>query len=243
MAITDAPGLMRRSEGRGAVSVRQKFVRQSLALLLGIVIGTGTAVFAGEFVRNPADAHLSAWGHTWPYSFDTSSCGWNTEVDPIQIVYYWDATTSKVHGHSSHHGSWSTNDGTTATQYFDNHGCSSMNGQNATGPIWSSRYHQRFDTANDPGWGNISLATPHYEDFILCGAQPKHAVRENESSGMPEGGFVNAKHKIDQLWHNWNNGGTHDWAGYQDWDNVRRFEQCDGKKAWGNGKVDFIAIE
>jgi hypothetical protein len=242
----DKPCCITCKEGQG-VNTSSPRSMTFRAVVAGVILG---ACLAGVLVSGQASrsvsAHLNPWGHTWPYSFTTSNCGWNTEVDPVQVVYYNNASYSTVQGHSAHHG-WASNDGTTAQQYFDNHGCGVMTGQNSSAGITSSRYHQRYRVTNgDSTWGTYAISTPHYEDIIFCGITPKHAVRENHSSSMPEGGFINAKHKVNQLWHNYGGGGVanpHHWNGAQNWDNVRRFQQCDGEWAWGNGLVDFIRID
>lgn len=230
---------------------RSKPFTMMLSVLLGAVVGAsfGLAVVPESF-RNRADAHLdmSSWYHTWPYTFSASSCWNNSETDPIQIVYYNVATISNVNIHSAHHDGWSVSENETSPQYFYDHYCGRQDGQNADADFTSSRYHQRlwyyYDYAN--GWNTYSLATPHYEDVVWpeCSWKelPHHAVRENGSSSMPEGGFIKAKHRIDQYWHNWSPNGWHYWWGYQDWRNTQWFKQCDDQYAWGNGLVDFIRI-
>ncbi len=233
---------------------RRRYVwSRLLALLLGALVGAGAAGLTGWLTPDPAGAHLEPWGHTWPYSFTSSSCDILnvTEVDPISIVYYENASTGNVDAHYAyhgyaHHGLWDNHDPSWASaQYFYDHVCLPQDSENSTGDLWQSRYHQRHFWNWDEPWGIYSISTPHYEDITKCDeGNLSHAVRENGSSGMPEGGYRNAKMEIGWHWHNWNNGGgaAHYWAGWQDWDNLREFRQCDGQYARGDGDVDFIEI-
>lgn len=219
---------------------------QRLALLLGAIIGVSVGGFTVWFV-GPVRAQVDLHREPLPYAFSSPSCAVGTELDPTTIVFFGNATTDNVHAHAKHHGRWGTDDGGQyGVEYFFNLTCRRQDGEDATAGITSSRYHHRHVAATDPGHGIYSLSTPHYEDIVYpeCGVlRPQHAVRENGSPSMPEGGFNHAKLELGYYWHNWNNGGgAHHWLGYRVWDNTRHMQQCDGQEAWADGNVDFIEI-
>lgn len=227
--------------------------KRLVALVLRAIIGLGgVIVVEGLLSTDQIGTHLDPWtpGHIGSYSYSDPNCSTNRK-DPIQIVYYNNATSVNVGYHSAHHG-WPDDPGADP-QYFFDHGCTADDGERANGS--GTRYHQRWETAwtEDNYWDTYSFATPHFEDYVWpeCGyfGAPKHAVRENnpEADNMPEGGFINAKHEIDQWWtNNWPGGetrGHHHWWGSQDWDNVDWMKECDDQFAWGNGIVDFIEVK
>ena len=180
-----------------------------------------------------AEAHLNPLGHTASYAFTNSGC--TNKVDPISVVFYWDASISAMHQHAHQHGGWVYHDGT--FQYFFDHSCFGQDAQDASNPSWSARYHMRYLWNGDPTWGTYTLATPHHEDLLTCG----HAVDAN--SNEPPGGFVMAKWDIGWNWHNWNNGGgSHYFQGSHWWGNNISFTQCDNEQASNDGWVDYVEV-
>jgi hypothetical protein len=244
--------------------MRQRFV----AMIIGVLIGGAAAIGSAAVVNRTTNAHVDPpSGHTGTYSYSGSNCA--GKADPVQVVYFDNATSSTVASHSAAHGNWDEDDGGNSDdlpfyqqQYFRDHGCSPKDDEAATEGFESTRYHQRWEEVNgnnlDPFFGRYSIATPHFEDIVRACAQvvppipAKHAVRENLTTSEPtdrgEGGFIHAKHEIVHRWtYNWpgtdTHGpgiGPHKWHGTQDWDNGDVMVQCDQGRAWGNGIVDFI---
>jgi hypothetical protein len=225
-------------------------------------MGSIAAGLAVAVLGPVAQAHIDrASGHVRTYAYSASNCA--SKVDPIQVVFFNAPQTGSsldLGTHFGQHGGWSTDDPDWfpgyKQQYYYDHGCSQKDGERSTSWALNSRYHARWqDMTNSANWdsffGHYALATPHYEDITDdgdCDSSTKpfdHAIRENNSSSMPEGGYINAKHTVDHLWtYNWPGAGggvgQHKWHGTQNWDNVDWMWQCDGQAAWGNGIVDFI---
>jgi hypothetical protein len=201
--------------------------------LAAVLIGAILSVALEGVVIDRAFGHLSFARHTRFYSYTDSSC--TNAVDPISVVFYGQATLGNVDTHASHHGGWSNHGG--GTQYFYDHYCGPMDGQNASGAIWQSRYHMREWSNWDATYRDYALATPHHEDMTWCG----HAVDGDDNE--PPGGFVLGKWDIGYNWHNWNNGGaTHRFGGSQYWGNTQEFRQCDGDWASNDGWIDFVEV-
>jgi hypothetical protein len=209
-------------------------------MLFGIVFGIITALAIG--LVNRAEAHLdpitiqNPMGHTSLYNYTNSTCG--NAVDPISVFFYGAADTNNMHTHAHHHGGWTDHSGT--GQYFFEHFCGTMNGQDASAV--GTRYHMRYFWNYDPGiWQYYSVATPHHEDLLFQSPGCGHAVDSNNNE--PPGGFVMGKWDIGFNWHNWNNGGGQHWFGGSWWGgNTGGFVQCDGEWAWNDGYIDFVQI-
>lgn len=194
-----------------------------------------------------ADAHF-----TQPrYSYKTSgSC--QNPTDPVSLVYYGDAATSRltVRDIKKHLG-WTPRNA--SGQYIRDHGdCRGMYTDPASGPNDKSRYHVRI-------WGMQSkdsrgrwetVGTPHHEDWIAyspanprCGAG-KHAVdkgavdTDDPNDRTREGsGFDMGRRKIRQKV----NTRQHD-IKLVDLRNTQSFIQCDDDPAGSNGNVLWVSM-
>lgn len=96
-------------------------LRGIIAVLVGVALGVTSAGAVGKISEGPAAADLIPGPHTGTYSYSDSNC-WNP-VDPISVVFYYEATTGRVNDHSYYHGNWSYTGGAGSDQYFYDHWC------------------------------------------------------------------------------------------------------------------------
>jgi hypothetical protein len=85
---------------REAMKIHSKLTPISLyffVFFVAIFIGSSAAM------RTPAGAHLDPYGHTWPYSLN-SSCSANNPIDPIGTVFWNVGSATFVASHAGHHG-------------------------------------------------------------------------------------------------------------------------------------------
>ncbi len=213
-----------------------------LALL--VAPGAGSAsVWPEPDNQGPSPAHVSPDGdHLGLYTYDSNTCNPNSRSDPINIIFHGPFGESRfvnAHASDSSHGGWSDHPST--DQYFLDHGqCEVMDGTNADGPDFppTDRWHMRYNQGPDvdPVWEQYTVAAAHHEDFIFPAC---HAVDGNDND--PPGGFNKGRVEI---WFKWTQEATdpHVNTWQEDWDNVKRFKQCDNDFAWSNGLVFHIEI-
>ena len=188
--------------------------RQS-ALLLGVGTALGTVVMLVHLAAADSEAHLDGLVHVKRYTFPNStSCSDVYRIDPIGVVFYYNATSSNVRAHGGHHGGdggWNEVSNGSQDQYFYQHGCiqGPGGGEFADGHWWNDRYHVRHIShydASEAWLGTYSLGTPHFEKSLQCG----HAVKVPDNTWpTASSGFVAGKWELGLRWHNWNNGGAY----------------------------------
>ena len=224
--------------------------------------GTGD----GSAHLNPKEEHLFPF-HQDEYTFGSGSCsapgGW---VDPINVVFVgpeaWDVLV-KEHAARPDHGGWGNHSG--GQQYFWDHGeCQPVEGdgrndQSANGGSSQSRYHMRYNQGDIDGYADSippctsapaastrsRPSTTRTADwrhatqaFLITIFYPGHAVDSNNDE--PPGGLILGRTEgslaVDEL------AGFHPNLGFSEWQNVKRFKQCDQEDAWSDGWVRFIGM-
>jgi hypothetical protein len=189
------------------------------------------AVLALAALAVQANAHFQ----TYQYTLTACPASYDHQVDPINDVFYANATDDRVLNHLQFHTGWTDTGG--SMQYFSSEGvCAEMAGQLASGFVFQSRYHIRvrrtFDA--DATWGITSRGDAHHEDLVwYCG----HAVDKGGVSSGLSSGFDQGRRAIyDAL------SGIHTYGGTTYWGNTREFKQCDGDFAGSNGNVGWWRI-
>lgn len=179
----------------------------------------------------------SAPGHfqTYPYTLGSCPAAYERQIDPINVVFYGNATSELALNHIRFHLNWPYTSG--STQYFSSEGiCGAMDGQRASGTTLQSRFHIRVkQTAHgDATWGITARGDAHHEDLIwYCG----HAVDKGGGSSGLASGFDQGRSAIYNALV-----GVHTYAGMTYWGNTRQFKQCDGDYAGSDGNVAWWRI-
>lgn len=211
--------------------------------MIGLQRLTGICSVALLLLALPTAAGAQwAPGH---YSHRDSNClSVSNRVDPVTLVWYFDATIGRVASHVQSHMGWTNRDG--SGQWFkvtDNPaycvytGGNGTNYQRASAGGSSTRSHVRYaDDAfdNSAQWGYTVFGTPHYETYnygpSCWGGQ--HAVSSPN-------GFITARNAIYNAFKN----AGHTVAGYKDWGNTQQMKQCDGEYASNSdGRAYFIRV-
>jgi hypothetical protein len=220
--------------------------RLSLVALAGLGAVLALVVY-GELAR----ADISLGSNLGEYTYRSSDCNEPDAdaADPVNVIFYDDATQSNLDYYFNLYHGWGDNDG--ETQYFKTwYNCYEMDGQPSSGQMGVTRYHARYQRGLDPWgnvdvdnpWGDYSVASAHYEEWIpylpgfnSCdsGWFPKgdHAV--------PNDGFNQGRDNVVQ---NWVTEGGHHYAGTRNWDNRELRDQCNDWVAASNGDVAFIRV-
>jgi hypothetical protein len=201
----------------------------SRSAVTSAVIVVASIVLAAGAVQ--ADAHFQ----TYPYTLNECPAAYDHQVDPINDVFYANATEDRVLNHLAFHAGWADTGG--STQSFSSEGvCGEMAGQLASGYVFESRLHIRVRRTYDADatWGITARGDAHHEDFVwYCG----HAVDKGGASSGVSSGFDQGRRAIyDAL------SGIHTYAGTAYWGNTREFKQCDGDYAGSNGNVGWWRI-
>jgi hypothetical protein len=186
-------------------------------------------VVAGVLVGGqPGSAHLQ----TYPYTLSTCPAAYDSQVDPINTVFWDSGSSSWALANIAAHAGWANTSG--STQYFSDHGtCRIMDGQRASACGLCDRFHVRVEAIadSDESWGVTSRGDAHHEDLVwYCG----HAVDANGPSGS---GFDQGRRELRQLLE----AGGHGWQSRY-WGNTRNFRQCDGDYAGSDGYTVFVRI-
>jgi hypothetical protein len=201
---------------------------------------------------NIGQAGITEGDNVGNYTYRGDTCDEGDAADPINVVFYNDATAENVEQGFDDHPGWSDHDG--ETQYFKHYdNCYEMGDQPSSNQMGLSRYHARYhrglDTSGeveiDPIWGDYTIAAAHYEDWI-----PYIPFVNNCDSGwvpkgdhaVPEDGFNEGR---DNIVYNWTQaeGADHHYSGTQTWHNTQARVQCNGEVAQSDGNVAFIRVQ
>jgi len=201
---------------------------------------------------NIGQASITQGDNVGKYTYRGDACDEGDAADPINVVFYNDATAENVEQGFADHPGWSDHGG--ETQYFKTNGnCYEMEGQPSSNQIGQDRYHARYHRGLnssgvvdvDPIWGDYNITAGHYERWILYDPDENNC----HSSGfpwvgdhaVPSNGF-NEGH--DNIVYNWTQaeGADHYYWGTQYWGNIQPRTQCNGTRAFSDGNVAFIRV-
>lgn len=178
------------------------------------------------------------------YSHSTSACSSSgNRVDPVTVVWYYDALVTRIKNHIESHLGWTNASGSGQWFKVDENpeecvvgGGDGSVSQRASAGGSSTRNHVRYAVSYnswDPTFGQAGFGTPHYETYNTWSCFPGgHAVSSPDGFNTARNVLVNSFLAA-----------GHTNGGYQNWNNSQRMLQCDDEYAWNtDGRAYFVRI-
>lgn len=210
------------------VSWRAVVATFAACLTVGVVVVV-LAVNASE----ASATHLA--GGYYHYSLNECPYDASRRTDPINVMFYNNATAYNSRVHVNHHTGWEPTDFGATANFQVQTNCGPMNNQLAEN-CCTARYHVRYRESPyyDFNYGTVTMATPHHENVEPCTAY--HKVDPPDGSGS---GYDKGRAKVYQQF---SNSSHHVYGGLGDWGSTAAISQC-GQDVAGDGRVGWWRID